>query len=1134
MSAPKYTDDDRPKSDKNLENGIVLVKVIQSSPKMMTQAGPMATLPPTRGRRRRDTANEAHPSKAKAVSSSRLPSWCSRLRKESLDSERAYDERVTTSTKTSEVRLRQESVRYWNRFLEEAEVAAFDHIVTPTCHQIHDILSGDFGEDDGEGCGNNQRQRDDAKMDSSRDGGDPGTKFSSMELGKKQKFLNDDIDMNGIDDLDAMKNDTSDDGDWEYCKQMFGLPSSSISASTPTSTSTNQETKPEKLSTDQNSARLCYPFEALPVLVITSPLISNCLQDRAKICHSMWRQLNGLEATAVSGQSSSSKEDCVGLQKFSDRNRIDRDQKTICLYLPRLLSSLTETLQVIWDGLLSHYENTHDAPSMDPDDPNYYSNPNDLASKRHSYHVSKRRHYEALVDRKVTTESQKSKIGTKKQQSLQDFILEFLQFIYEEPEDFLKQESQQKNLEDLSSTIMKTEDSGENSRRKRSRRGKLILLLEDPRIIHSKVVTATTTMGTTSIPSSGGKSNNSNLVQSQLLETLAAWRETHGVPVSLVVFHSVGSKREIQENNVLLNPSFESSVNGGRFGLRVSRFSIPSADVNSYGTSIPSSMAYGLWSRHFLQATINSPLPLLAPQRPLGHENIQSTATEIVLRMFRDAFHNESSCSKWVSSIRARLVSNFYAQKGSFVWDALNPYAASMMRNTSLVSERSKKRSRNITANTDVNNNNGIDKDRKPFEVGNDDVQIFQPGFVAWFCSYHKAHSLLSSQVGDHKPGMVLSEKCEALLKCYRLLCKPNDATNYLEKPSKRQKLSNGQSRGVEERSGGILQFWWSISCSLLPLYFLWITVPEQDIVCSTSSSSNHSAANGNSNMQDDCLLEGGSKWVLNQLAAVSKQLSARLSETETSTVDGKKTSEETHEIPGDEGIDFGYVEATLKRYLQRGNKEDATDKRDGDDRLPSSDDLVNVKEVQQQTIKKLKAMVQELIVLTAALSTNQNHSSLFNTENEDEMTRSDKIRLGIKESILEMNVFTLSQIEELTRQWMDFNPLMAYEFARENQIESELFTAESRPVNFRRRILENLPTGSRELYEALEGRLSIDRDEWYNCFNGTIEDFVIGVCTLRKCGLIRPKKMVTVQKQGKARKRQEVLSYEKNAVVWC
>ena len=381
---------------------------------------------------------------------------------------------------------------------------------------------------------------------------------------------------------------------------------------------------------------------------------------------------------------------------------------------------------------------------------------------------------------------------------------------------------------------------------------------------------------------------------------------------------------------------------------------------------------------------------------------------------------------------------------------------------------------------------------------------------------------------------MVLSEKCEALLKCYRLLWKPNDATDSLEKPSKRQKLSNGQSRVVEDRGGGILQFWWSISCSLLPLYFLWITVPEQDIICSTSSLSNSSAANGNSNIQDDCLLEGGSKWVLHQLAKVKKQLSARLNKTETVTVDGNETSEETHEITGDEGIDLCYVEATLKRYLQRGNKEDATDKKEGGDRLPSSDDLVNVKEVQQQSIKKLKTMVQELIVLTIAFSTNQNHSSLFNTEKEDEMTRNDKIRLGIKESILEMNVLALSQIEELTRQWMDLNPLMAYAFARENHIESELCTAEIRPVNFRRHILENLPAGSRELYEALEGRLSIDRDEWYNCCNGTIEDFVIGVWTLRKCGLIRPKKMVTAQKQGKARKRQEVLSYEKNAVVWC
>ena len=95
----------------------------------------------------------------------------------------------------------------------------------------------------------------------------------------------------------------------------------------------------------------------------------------------------------------------------------------------------------------------------------------------------------------------------------------------------------------------------------------------------------------------------------------------------------------------------------------------------------------------------------------------------------------------------------------------------------------------------------------------------------------------------------------------------------------------------------------------------------------------------------------------------------------------------------------------------------------------------------------------------------------------------------------------------------------------------------DGRPINFRRRILDNLPYGSRQLYELLEGRLSVDRDDWYNTFGGTVEDFAIGVWTLRKCGLIRPRKKPTTttwKQQQRGKQQNEVITYEKVAVVWC
>ncbi len=1137
----------------------------------------MATLPPTRGRPRRSMGHEGQKSRENSASASTLPSWCSGFRKESLDSERAYDERVTTSTKTSEIRLRQESVRYWNRFLEEAEVAAFARIVRPTCHQIQNILLGDFGGHSW-GSGENEDQEEEKFDRRVREMND-----DSMEIEGEKKKSKDDS-------TDNTRTNSGNDGDWEYCQRMFGLPSVSKTDAALLTTVTNGAEKTEMSSqkskslplsspSDQHFARIRYPFEVLPVFVITSPLVSNCVQDRSKICHSIWRQLNGLECTIGTQLPAVSFGD-GGNQSVSHNS--NSNERNICLYLPRLLSSLTETLQVLWDGLLSHYENTHDAPSMDPDDPHYYSNPNDLSSKRHSYHVSKRRHYQDLVDRKVTTESQKSKIGTKKQQSLQDFILEFLRYVYEEPEDFAKQERHNRKRENTATANTQMGDGNGDAKRKRPMRGNLIVLLKDPRILHPKVSTAA---GQGSVGGSNSKPTNNKVVQSQLLETLAAWREIHGIPVSLVVLNSVGSKHEIQQNNVLLNPSFESSAIGGRFGVQTIRCSIPSS-ASSRGANIPTSMAFGVWSHYFLQATATNPLPLMCP----GQQINSFTVTEIILRMCRDALQNESSCSKLVSLIRARLVLHFYASKGSFVWDALNPNTAAMMRGTPLLSAKKSKSEMDITTDSNTNSDNGINKDRKPFVVGNDDVQIFQPEFVAWFCSYHKAHTLLSCQAGEHKANTTLSDKCDALLKCHRLLLPPmenNDENNLEEKSSKRRKYSNGAERVRDTKGGGNLQFWWSVSCSLLPLYFLYLTVTDEGMLLSSIASSvDRSAANENSKRRNKRPLDGESRWILERLAEVYKQLLAvteerdhcnknldavnhmgdevagktRISGTST-TPDGcsidsvpkefiGKSSEHNIESCHERG---DFVEVILRRYLQRETKEGGSDTRKKCNSLSTSDGATTIDEVHRQSVRQLTTMLQETIVLVAAFAMNEKKSSSLNVKKEDDLMGDDKIRLGMTETILEMNRLALGQVEAWTRQWVKFNPLMA---ATSEQILREdwkgdhiddllcddvnqLHSFETRPMNFRRRILDNLPAGSRELYEALEGRLSIDRDDWFHSFDGPVEDFIIGIWTLRKCGLIHPKKTIAATDtpnydRGKAKKPRKVVSYEKIAVVWC
>jgi hypothetical protein len=499
------------------------------------------------------------------------------------------------------------------------------------------------------------------------------------------------------------------------------------------------------------------------------------------------------------------------------------------------------------------------------------------------------------------------------------------------------------------------------------------------------------------------------------------------------------------------------------------------------------------------------------------------------------------------------------------------------------------------TENTSSSNSSiiGGNMNQHLFAIGNDDVQIFQPEIVTWFCSYHKAHTLLSSRVGDQKAGMTPSEKCEALLKCHRLLRPPKESKCHEEKPSKRRKLSKGDFDSRNSNNEGNLQFWWSISCSLLPLYCLSLTVANEGMMVSSHAATTpgRTTANASRKRQNNRPLDWEFKWVLERLADVYKQLfavaeksndrdrnyisgstsriedktmikSEELGISVTAARDAKDSvpkesigdsSDNNRESLHDGEQDPDFVEATLRRHLQRGTEVGDRDTDKSRCGLAATGDATAMEKVNQRKIRKLITMVQECVVLVVAFSNGEKNSSSTVGNEDDELGRDYKIRLGMTETILEMNRIALGQVEARTEQWIQFNPLMATlkeevfrEDCQENRIGDpscngvdDSSNTEGRPVNFRRCILDNLPAGSRQLYEALEGRLTVNRDDWYYSFGGSVEDFAIGVWTLRKCGLIRPKKTITVNathkhERGKAKKRQEVVSYEKVAVVWC
>jgi hypothetical protein len=59
-------------------------------------------------------------------------------------------------------------------------------------------------------------------------------------------------------------------------------------------------------------------------------------------------------------------------------------------------------------------------------------------------------------------------------------------------------------------------------------------------------------------------------------------------------------------------------------------------------------------------------------------------------------------------------------------------------------------------------------------------------------------------------------------------------------------------------------------------------------------------------------------------------------------------------------------------------------------------------------------------------------------------------------------------------------------------------------------------------MYQLLQGRLSIGREEWLHAFGGSVDDFMMGVWFLMGTGLLQPK-----------RSRGGRLVYEKVPVVW-
>ena len=138
-----------------------------------------------------------------------------------------------------------------------------------------------------------------------------------------------------------------DNNNWNYCQSLFGLTATITTASTAITSAARQPLLQTR-----------YPFEILPVFIISSSLVSNCCNDRNTLCYIIWKQSNNMNSSSTAQDSN----DTTNASNDTNSNTM-RNTKAICLYLPHLLSTWNNTLNVLWNGLLHHYENTTIAPS---------------------------------------------------------------------------------------------------------------------------------------------------------------------------------------------------------------------------------------------------------------------------------------------------------------------------------------------------------------------------------------------------------------------------------------------------------------------------------------------------------------------------------------------------------------------------------------------------------------------------------------------------------------------------------------------------------------------------------------------------------------------------------------------------
>jgi hypothetical protein len=208
----------------------------------------------------------------------------------------------------------------------------------------------------------------------------------------------------------------------------------------------------------------------------------------------------------------------------------------------------------------------------------------------------------------------------------------------------------------------------------------------------------------------------------------------------------------------------------------------------------------------------------------------------------------------------------------------------------------------------------------------------------------------------------------------------------------------------------------------------------------------------------------------------------------------------------------------TQEVFLETTTTDDATDTQKDQlqrflDPNQQIKDLDTTITIDVTTNNKIKSIIQELVILVAAQQEQQQQQHDTSAQF-PKPPDAETIKEGLADMIKTLFQLLGEQIDLWVDQWVDLCPLYLVGDHKESKFLKE--------VHLRREIVDDLPQPAQTMYQLLQGRLSIGREEWLHDFGGSVDDFMMGVWFLMVTGLLQPK-----------RSRGGRLVYEKVPVVW-